>query len=145
MVRFMNVELNILHGIQNFLQFINDNWTSIIIIIGLILAIAKKAKNFFSKSDEEKIAIAKKQIKETMLRLVTDAEVDYFEWVSAGSIKRAQVIEQVFEMYPILSKVTNQEELIEWIDDVIDEALETMREIFAENSENKETEDVEAE
>lgn len=145
MVRFMNVDLNILHGVQNFLQFINDNWTSIIIIIGLILAIVKKAKNFFSKSDDEKIAIAKKQIKETMLRLVTDAEVDYFEWVSAGSIKRAQVIEQVFEMYPILSKVTNQEELIEWIDDVIDEALETMREIFAENSENKETEDVEAE
>lgn len=145
MVRFMNVDLNILHGIQNFLQFINDNWTSIIVIIGLIIAITKKAKNFFSKSDEEKIAIAKKQIKETMLRLVTDAEVDYFEWVSAGSIKRAQVIEQVFEMYPILSKVTNQEELIEWVDDVIDEALETMREIFAENSENKETEDVETE
>lgn len=144
-MKFMNADLNILHGIQNFLQFINDNWTSIIVIIGLILAIAKKAKNFFSKSDEEKIAIAKKQIKETMLRLVTDAEVDYFEWVSAGSIKRAQVIEQVFEMYPILSKVTNQEELIEWIDDVIDEALETMREIFAENAEDAEIKNDEAE
>ena len=28
-------------GIQNFLTFINDNWTSIIVIIGLILAIYK--------------------------------------------------------------------------------------------------------
>jgi hypothetical protein len=141
----MNIDLNILHGVQNFLQFINDNWTSIIVIIGLIIAIVKKAKDFFSKTDEEKIAIAKKQIKETMLRLVTDAEVDYCEWVSAGSIKRAQVIEQVFEMYPILSKVTNQEKLIEWIDDVIDEALETMREIFAENAEDAEVKNDEAE
>ena len=140
MVKFMNVDMNILHGIQNFLQFINDNWTSIVIIIGLIIAIAKKAKNFFSKSDEEKIAIAKKQIQETMLKLITEAEVDYIEWIEAGSIKRSQVIERIFNMYPILSKVTNQEDLIEWIDDVIDESLEIMREIFAKNTE-KEDED----
>ena len=36
-------------------------------------------------------------------------------------------------MYPILAKVTNQKELVAWIDGIIDEALETMREIFAEN------------
>lgn len=129
----MNVDVNILYGIQNFLQIINDNWTVIIVIIGLCVAIVKKAKEFFSKTDEEKIEIAKKQIQETMLKLVTDAETDYLEWKSAGSVKRAQVIEEIFEMYPILSKVTNQEELISWIDEVIDEALETMRTVFAEN------------
>lgn len=125
--------MNILNGIQNFLQFINDHWTNIIVIIGLVIAIIKKAKDYFSKSDEEKIAIAKKQIEEIMLRFVTDAECDYREWVSAGEIKRSQVIEQIFAKYPILSKVTDQEELISWIDHIIDEALETMREIFAEN------------
>lgn len=124
------MEISVLHGIQNFLQFINDNWTTIIVIIGLIIAIVQKAKDYFAKSNEEKIAIAKKQIKETMLRLVTDAECQYSEWISAGQIKRAQVIEEIFTMYPILTKVTNQEELINWIDDVIDMALDTMREIF---------------
>lgn len=133
----MNIDINILHGIQNFLQFVNDNWTSIIVIIGLAIAIAKKAKLFFSKSDEEKISIAKKQIQETMLKLITEAEVDYREWIEAGSIKRSQVIERIFNMYPILSKVTNQEDLIEWIDDVIDESLEIMREIFAKNNEQQ--------
>ena len=73
------------------------------------------------------------QIKETVLRLVTDAEMDYKEWVKAGAVKRAQVVEEIFMMYPILAKVTNQKELVAWIDDIIDEALETMREIFAEN------------
>lgn len=48
-------------------------------------------------------------------------------------MKRAQVIEKIFETYPILSKVTCQEELIKWIDEVIDESLETMRKVFEEN------------
>lgn len=130
----MKIDVNLLYGIQNFLQLINDNWTVIVVIISLIIALAQKAKAFFSKSDDEKIAIAKKHIQEIMLKLVTDAETDYLEWKSAGSVKRAQVIEEIFTMYPILSKVTDQEELINWIDDVIDESLETMREVFAENN-----------
>ena len=46
-----------------------------------------------------------------------------------------EVIDQVFVMYPILSKVTNQEEIIAFIDEAIDEALKTMRKIFEENKE----------
>lgn len=122
--------MNILTGIHNFLQFVNENWTMIIITIGLAIAVTKKAVNFFSKSDDEKVAIAKKQVKEVMLKLITDAETDYLEWVGAGAVKRSQVIEKIFAMYPILSKVTNQEEIIAWIDEVIDESLKTMREIF---------------
>lgn len=127
--------MNILTGIQNFLLFINEHWTEIIVIIGLALVLYKRVKNYLSKTNEEKIEIAKKQIKETVLRLVTDAEVDYKEWVKAGAVKRAQVVEEIFLMYPILAKVTNQTELVAWIDEIIDEALETMREIFAENKE----------
>lgn len=127
--------MNILNGMQNLLLFINEHWTEIIVIIGLGLVLYKRIKNYLSKTNEEKIEIAKKQIKETVLRLVTDAEVDYKEWVKAGAVKRAQVVEEIFLMYPILAKVTNQTELVAWIDEIIDEALETMREIFAENKE----------
>ncbi len=125
--------MSILDGVKNFLEFVNENWTTIVVIIGLIIAIAKKGVAFFSKSDEEKIAIAKKQIQETMLKLITDAEENYNEWKQAGSIKRAQVIDKLFANYPILSKVTNQEDLIKWIDDVIDESLITLREIVENN------------
>ena len=130
--------MNILTGIQNVLEFINNNWTAIVIILGLATAVAKKAKAFFNNSEDEKIAIAKKQIKEIMLKLITDAEEDYWAWVEAGAVKRSQVINQIFEMYPILSKVTNQEEIIAWIDDVIDDSLETMREIFAKQVDDEE-------
>ena len=125
--------MSILDGIRNFLELVNENWTTIIVIIGLVIAVTKKAINYFSKSDEEKIAIAKKQIQETMLKLITDAEQDYEEWKQAGSIKRAQVIDELFANYPILSKVANQEDLIKWIDDVIDESLITLREIVENN------------
>ena len=129
----------ILQGIKNFLQFINDNWTMIIIIFGLLIAVVRKIKTFLSKSDDEKVDIAKKQIQEIMLKLISDAEVDYLEWVKAGGIKRSQVIEQIFEMYPILSQVTNQEEIIEWIDSVIDKSLESMRDIFSKNADGIKT------
>ena len=127
--------MNILTGIRNFLEYVNAHWTEIIVIVGLLIALYQKIKDYAVKSDEEKIAIAKKQIKETMLRLVTDAEKDYYEWVKAGAIKRSQVIEEIFMMYPVLSKVVNQEELIAWIDDVIKESLKTMRDIFENQSE----------
>lgn len=123
----------VLNGIKNFLELINQNWTTIIVIIGLVIAIVKKSKDYLSKSDEEKIENAKQQIKEIILKLISDAEVDYEEWKKAGNIKRSQVIEEIFVEYPILSKAVNQEELIKWIDEIIDEALVTLREIVAEN------------
>lgn len=128
--------MNILDGVRNFLQFLNDNWTTVIIIIGLIISIAQKVKGYLSKSDEEKIEIAKTQIKETMLKFITEAELDYDQWLEAGEVKRSQVIEKIFAQYPILSKATDQESLIAWLDGMIDEALKTMRKIFAKNAED---------
>lgn len=118
-----------LNGIKNFLQIVNDNWVTICVIISLAISAFQKIKGFIQKSDAEKIAIAKKQIRETMLKMVSDAECDYDEWNKSGKIKRSQVIKKIYEMYPILSKVVNQEELIEWIDDEIDASLGTLNDI----------------
>lgn len=128
-----------LNGLKNFLQFINDNWTTIIVIISLIIALMQKVKAYLSKSKEEKIEAAKAQIKEIALKLITDAELDYEQWQKAGSIKRSQVIQQIFADYPILSKIAEQKEVIAWIDTIIDEALKELRKIVAEN-ENSENE-----
>lgn len=133
-----------LDGIKNFLQFVNDNWTTIIIIISLCIALYQKIKNYVSKSNDEKIAVAKKQVQEVILKLISDAEFDYAEFVKAGSIKRAQVIKKIFEDYPILAKVTDQTALVEWIDETIDNALKTLREIVAMNKEEAVEADVDS-
>lgn len=128
----MGVQL--LNGIKNFLSFINDNWVMITTIIGLFLMVLKKACDFIDLTQEEKVKIAKAQIKVIMLRLVTEAEKDYREWVKAGEIKRAQVIDEIFAMYPVLSKVADQDKVIAWIDDTIVEALKKMRKIIEDNN-----------
>ena len=123
----------ILDGIRNFLMFVNEHWTEIVVIAGLGLAIWKKAEAYLKKTDEEKIQIAKDQIRETILKFVTKAEVDYDDWVKAGAVKRAQVIDEIFAKYPILNRVTNQESLISEIDIMIDKALNELREILSKN------------
>lgn len=128
-----------LNGIQNFLMMINENWTTIVVIIGLIIMISKKIKDFLYLSEDEKIQAAKDQLQNIVLSLVSNAELDYKEYEAAGQIKRSQVIDEIFEKYPILTKVTDQEELLEYIDKLIDEALETVRVVV--DSKNEEEKD----
>ena len=129
--------MDILNGIKNFLSLINDNWTTILVIIGLALALWKKIESYSKLSTDKKIEIAKKQISENILKLITQAEKDYAEWEKAGSIKRSEVISEIYKEYPILSKVVNQEELVKWIDEQIDNALPTLREIIKQNEKDK--------
>lgn len=125
--------MDILNGIKNFLSLINDNWTTILVIVGLDLALWKKIESYSKLSTDNKIEIAKKQISENILKLITQAEKDYAEWEKAGSIKRSEVISEIYKEYPILAKVVNQEELVKWIDEQIDNALPTLREIIKQN------------
>lgn len=122
-----------MEGLQKFLQILNDNWTSILVCAGLIVGIVKKTQDYMSKNQEEKIELAKKQIQTTILKMISDAEVDWQEWSKAGSIKRSQVIKQIYDEYPILTKVVDQDALIKYIDEQIDGALDTLREIVKTN------------
>ena len=125
--------MDILNGIKNFLSLINDNWTTILVIVGLALALWKKIESYSKLSTDKKIEIAKKQISENILKLITQAEKDYAEWEKSGSIKRSEVISEIYKEYQILAKVVNQEELVKWIDEQIDNALPTLRDIIKEN------------
>ena len=122
--------MNMLNGIQNFLHLVNANWTTILVILGLSVGIVQKIQDYWTKSDEEKIEIAKAQIKETLLTLVSEAEMDYGEWNKTGSIKRSQVINELFDKYPVLSRALNQKELIQWMEHEIDSSLQTLRGII---------------
>lgn len=126
--------MNILTGINNVLMLINDHWTEITILIGLALLLYKKIRAYLAKSKEEKMEIALKQAREIILDRVTATEIDYANWKKAGAIKRAQVLDEIFATYPILGKITNQEEVIKKLDEYIDEALATLREVIETNT-----------
>lgn len=120
-------------GIQNFLTIVYNNWTTILVCIGLIVGIVNKTMRFFSKSKDERVDIAKAQIQATILKMISDAELEWEDWSNAGSIKRAQVIKQIYDEYPILSAVAKQEEVIAFIDGEINNSLKELRAIVAEN------------
>lgn len=122
---------------QNLLYFLNENYVAILVCLGLIIGIVRKVINYFSKSNDEQLSIAKAQIEQVILKMITSAEIDFKDWDSAGSIKRSQVIEEIFNKYPILSKVTNQDEVIKFIDEQIDESLKTLRSIIKQNDKEK--------
>ena len=125
--------MNLLNGINQFLTFINNNWTSILVLLGLVTSLYIKIKNYLSKSQEERIEIAKVQIKESMLKMITDAEISFESWNEAGSIKRSQVIKQIYDQYPIVSKIVDQTSFIEWVDAEINNSLKTLRKIVSSN------------
>ena len=126
-----------LNGIKNLLMWIDQNWTALLVIAGLVVMLIQKIKSFMEKTDDEKIEFALNTIKETMLKFVTKAEENYIEWKGAGEIKRAEVIDELYKQFPILSKAVNQEEIIKMIDDAIDTALPTLREIISKNGQGE--------
>lgn len=127
--------MNILNGLQNLLQFINDNWGIFVLLISIIVSIVVKIREFLSQNTDKQVEIIKNQLSEIMLKLITDAEKDYADWAKSGEIKRSQVIKNIFTLYPILGKVIDQSELITWIDEQINVSLKNLREIVASNKE----------
>lgn len=124
-------------GLLNFLKLIEENWTTILAIATLLFAIYMKVKSAVNKwlkmtdeerqkETEEQIKKAKQAIANYILSLVAQAEIDWAD-KGLGPIKRAQVIEKIYKDYPILLEVVDQQELMRFIDEHIDLALETVR------------------
>lgn len=128
----------ILTGIKNFLELINENWTLITVIIGLGILVFNKVKGYLSLSDQEKIDLALEQVRIVVLEMVAEAEIAWSEYKKAGSIKRSEVIKRIFDEYPVLSKFTDQEQLLNMLDEMIDESLVTLRQVIEENTKTNE-------
>lgn len=122
-----------LNGIVNFLMFINDNWVSIVVLVGVVIGIVQKVITFVKINQDKKVEVAKAQAKETILHMVEQAETEYSAWNKAGQIKRSEVVGKIYKEYPVLSKVIDQEKMIAWIDETIDSSLVTLREVLKEN------------
>ena len=120
-------------GIERFIGFLSENWVMLLVLTGTLISISRLVSKYLALDNAEKIETAKKLIKEIMLKMITEAEIDFEEWNKSGSIKRSKVIAEIYDKYPILSKAASQEEVIAWIDSEINSSLKTLREILKEN------------
>ena len=120
-------------GIERFIGFLSENWVMLLVLTGTLISISRLVSKYLALDNAEKIETAKKLIKEIMLKMITEAEIDFEEWNKSGSIKRSKVIAEIYDKYPILSKAASQEEVITFIDTEINNSLKTLREILKEN------------
>lgn len=117
-------------GIANFLSFINNYWIDILVVAALIYFIYKKIVAFIKLSDEEKIEALLAVIKKEILNYMSEAEIDWKDVEKSGAIKKSQVISKIYEKYPELSKIINQEKLIAQIEIIIEQTMTEMNNIL---------------
>lgn len=120
----------VVEKIITMLEFVNNNWGLFMILLALIFSIYVKVKGFIKLTPEQKIDIAKKAIKENILAYISDSEKTWLDYKKTGQVKRSEVISKIYNDYPILKEYFNQEELIEFIDSLIDESLPEVNKIF---------------
>lgn len=123
-------------GIVNILDTVNNYWTYILIIVGIVIYMANYYKKYQAMTKEEQfderkrlVDLALSKVKEILPSLVALAEEDWNHLEKSGIIKRSQVVNNIYEQYPILKEYTNQVWLTKKIDEYIDAALKDIRNI----------------
>ena len=83
------------------------------------------------KEEEQKrlVELALSKVKEIMPSLTARAEEGWNHLDKSGVIKRSEVINKIYEQYPILKEYYDQEYLTTQIDLIINEALKEIRNI----------------
>lgn len=126
-----------MEGIKNTLVIIEENWTNILIFISCLFAIYRKAKKYINMNKEEKEK-KKEELKEetlkivktVLLKLMSEAEIEWNDFEKSGSIKRSQVIKELYNEFPILKEFTDQDKLLVIIDNMINEEKSKMDEVI---------------
>ena len=122
-------------SIELFINFVIQNWTFIITLLACLYLAFIKIKKWNSLSEEEKINTALTILRQQMLTYVAEAEKSF--GTGTGTLKRSQVIKKVYEDYPILNNVIEQDKLIKVLDEYIDESLVELRKLLENNEEFK--------
>lgn len=123
-------------GIISLIALISDNWSTIVIAIAIILGVINRVRAFMKLSKNDKKEAALKIIKEEILKLMSDAEINWVDYKKSGQIKRSEVITKIYTQFPELASVVDQETVMNEIDKLIDESKDTMDTIFEKNTDS---------
>lgn len=122
-----------MNGILNFLNMLNDNWTLILAAAAALFGIAAKTHKWVRMGEEEKRKAAIEAVRKSMLAMVTEAEQKYGS--GTGTVKRSDVLKEIFEQYPVLAQAIHIDGTTELLDSMIDTALKDLRKLLEDNNE----------
>ena len=140
-----------MNGLEKFISDVAMSYPYIVLAVCIILYIIYSIKKYNKMSEEEKneeqerlIKIALEKVKEIIPFLTANAEENWNHLVKSGIIKRGEVIDAIYEKYPILKEYYDQEKITAEIDKIIDEALVNIRSITRNNTVSYITESTES-
>lgn len=107
----------------------------VITILLFILCGAKIGLAYFDRLEEANINQILEVVRASVLKLMTDAEIDFSSYKKAGEIKKSQVINNIYKQFPILTKYKDQETLQAEISDIIENEMCKIREFNSKQSE----------
>ena len=122
-----------MEAIKNTITLIQENWTNILIVISVVIVAGKKVMEYIKMTKEERVEAALKIIKAELLKLMSDAEIEWEEYKKSGEIKKSQVITEIYSQFPFLKDYIDQDELIKRIIEMIDEEKEKMDKVINNN------------
>lgn len=117
-------------AILNLLTFINENWATIISIIGLSILLGKKVVKYSKLSEQEKVNIALKAVRSQLLEIMSEAELAWDNYKKTGEIKKSKVFQVAYDKFPILKEYCDQDMIISEISKMIDEIKPEMDKII---------------
>lgn len=105
-------------------EFICENWFVIVVAIAVVIYTVEKT---LMLSQEERIAMAKYIIAVSIDAIVAEAEEKFADYEKSGQLKRSYVIQTIYTKHPEFGRTVEQEELIEWIDKLIEDSVARLR------------------
>ena len=124
-------------GFNNFIHLIQSQWTNIVVVIAIIATVVKTALSYSTMTEEQRVQSALKVVKEELMRLMCQAEIQWKDYKKSGDLKRSQVIKDIYNQFPFLSKYMDQDKLVKTIYEMIDKQMDNMDNLLNKPEDNK--------
>ena len=130
---FLERNINFMNGINNFANLIQGQWTNIVVVIAIIAGLVRSIITYYTMNEEQRVQAALKVISEELMKMMVQAEIQWKDYKKSGELKRSQVIKDIYNQFPFLSRYMDQEKLVQTIYEMIDKQMDNMNELMKKN------------
>ena len=124
--------------VNNVVNSLSNSLPTIIIVIAIIIGVVRMVIQYSKMTKEERVNAALKVIKEELLKLMSDAEIEWEDYKKSGELKKSQVLKEIYSQFPFLATYIDQDTLVNKLYELIDNEMENMNKIINNTTTDKE-------
>ena len=103
------------------------------LVIAIIAGLVRSIISYYTMNEEQRVQAALKVISEELMKMMVQAEIQWKDYKKSGELKRSQVIKDIYNQFPFLSRYMDQEKLVQTIYEMIDKQMDNMNELMKKN------------